>query len=64
MCASQLTGSPLVLERRYSLVINDLAFYFTYLDLICTDCGVFNERVSNYLIEAAKKEYSLKGRAH
>jgi len=32
-----------------------LAYEFSYLDLICTDCGVFSESVSNYLLEAAKK---------
>lgn len=36
----------------------DLAFYFTYLDLICTDCGIFDLQTSNFLAEAAKKEYS------
>ena len=39
-------------------MLNELAYYFTYLDLICTDCGIFDETVSNYLTEAAKKEYS------
>ena len=39
-------------------VYQDLAFYFTYLDLICTDCGIFDLQVSNYLAEAAKTEYS------
>jgi energy-coupling factor transporter ATP-binding protein EcfA2 len=38
-------------------MLNELAYYFTYLDLICTDCGIFEERTSNYLTEAAKKEY-------
>ncbi len=38
-------------------MLNELAFYFTYLDLICTDCGIFNEETSNYLTEAARKEY-------
>jgi len=40
-------------------MINELAFYFTYLDLICTDCGMYVEKTSNYLCEAARKEYSL-----
>lgn len=40
-------------------MIRDLAYYFTYLDLICTDCGIFSEQTCNYLIEAAKKEYGL-----
>ncbi|MBB1390798.1 hypothetical protein H5185_15440 [Shewanella sp. SG44-6] len=38
---------------------NDLAHYFTYLDLICTDTGVFTEKTCNYLTEAARREYSL-----
>lgn len=38
---------------------NDLAHYFTYLDLICTDTGLFTEKTCNYLTEAARKEYSL-----
>lgn len=38
-------------------MIKDLAFYFTYLDLICTDCGIYSQQVSNYLTEAARKEY-------
>lgn len=40
-------------------MIEELAFYFTYLDLICTDCGMYVEKTSNYLCEAARKEYSL-----
>jgi hypothetical protein len=38
---------------------NELASEFTYLDLVCTDTGVFSESVSNYLMEAARKEYNL-----
>lgn len=40
-------------------MINELAFYFTYLDLVCTDCGIFDLRTSNHLTEAAKNEYAL-----
>ncbi|NLS01995.1 hypothetical protein HGP14_01245 [Rhizobium sp. P32RR-XVIII] len=40
-------------------MVRDLAYYFTYLDLVCTDCGIFSEQVSNYLVEAARKEYDL-----
>ncbi len=40
-------------------MLNGLAFQFTYLDLICTDTGVFKESVSHYLSEAAKNEYDL-----
>jgi hypothetical protein len=47
------------ITRYGTYMIEDLAWNFTYLDLVCTDCGIFSERVSNYLTEAAKKEYSL-----
>ncbi|MEZ0600973.1 hypothetical protein ACAX43_02260 [Paraburkholderia sp. IW21] len=40
-------------------MFGDLAYYFTYLDLICTDCGIFSEETSNYLTEAARKEYQF-----
>lgn len=40
-------------------MLNELAYYFTYLDLVCMDCGVFDEEVSNYLTEAARSEYDL-----
>jgi hypothetical protein len=40
-------------------MLNDLAYYFTYLDLVCVDCGLFDEQVSNYTAEAAKLEYDL-----
>lgn len=40
-------------------MIKELAFYFTYLDLICTDCGMYIEKFSNYLSEAARKEFRL-----
>lgn len=50
----------LVKITNYGLYIfNDLAFYFTYLDLICTDCGIFDQQTSNYLADAAKREYAL-----
>jgi hypothetical protein len=38
--------------------VTELAYYFTYLDLVCTDCGIYNEGVSNYLVEAARSEYN------
>lgn len=47
------------ITRYGTYMIEDLAWNFTYLDLVCTDCGIFNEGVSNYLTEAAKNEYSL-----
>lgn len=40
-------------------MLNELAYYFTYLDLVCMDCGVFDEGISHYLSEAAKTEYGL-----
>jgi hypothetical protein len=40
-------------------MVTELAFYFSYLDLVCTDCGFFDEGVSNYLVEAARKEYQF-----
>jgi hypothetical protein len=40
-------------------MFEELAYYFTYIDLICVDAGVYEESVSNYLCEAAKDEYRL-----
>ena len=40
-------------------MVRDLAAYFTYLDLVCTDCGIFTEEVSNYLVDAARQEFDL-----
>ena len=40
-------------------MFNDLAYQFPYLDLVNTDCGVFDEATANYLADAAKREYSL-----
>lgn len=37
-----------------------LAFNFAYLDLVCIDCGIFNEELSNYLIKSANEELKLK----
>ena len=42
-----------------NLLQDDLTVSNTYLDLVCTDTGVFSESVSNYLMEAARKEYNL-----
>lgn len=39
-------------------MLGELAYYFTYLDLVCTDCGIFSEVTSNYLTQAARTEYS------
>lgn len=40
-------------------MLSDLAYYFSYLDLVCTDSGIFDEQVCNYLSEAARKEFKL-----
>ncbi|MEK7432202.1 MAG: hypothetical protein AABZ74_03630 [Cyanobacteriota bacterium] len=40
-------------------MVQELAYEFTYLDLVCTDCGIFSEKISNFLTEAAKNEYKL-----
>jgi hypothetical protein len=40
-------------------MFKELAFSFSYLDIICTDTGVFKEETSNYLVEAANEEYAL-----
>ena len=40
-------------------MFNGLAYTFTYLDLVCTDTGLFEESVANYLVEAAKTEYGF-----
>jgi GTPase SAR1 family protein len=40
-------------------MFSGLAYSFTYLDLVCTDTGIYSEEVSNYLVEAAKEEYAL-----
>jgi hypothetical protein len=40
-------------------MFNTLAYTFTYLDLVCTDTGLFEETVANYLVEAAKTEYGF-----
>ncbi|MBB5217575.1 hypothetical protein [Parapusillimonas granuli] len=47
------------ITRYGTYMIEELAWNFTYLDLICTDCGIYDEQISNYLTEAAKEEYSL-----
>ena len=46
------------ITRYGTYMMEELAWNFTYLDLVCTDCGIYDEQVSNYLTEAAKKEYS------
>lgn len=41
-------------------VYNTLAFNFAYIDLVCLDCGVFSEELSNYLSKSANEESKLK----
>ncbi len=36
-----------------------LIHFFTYLDLICTDCDVYNEHTANSIIKSAQEEYKL-----
>lgn len=40
-------------------MFEELAYYFTYTDLVCIDCGIHDEAISNYLTESAKDEYKL-----
>lgn len=40
-------------------MLNDLAYFFSYLDLICVDTGTFDETVCNHLAASAKDEYDL-----
>lgn len=39
-----------------SYLFSYLAFNFAYLDLVCIDCGIYNETLNNYLIKTAAKE--------
>ena len=40
-------------------MLDSLAYFFAYIDLICVDCGVFDQQVSNYIASAANDEYTL-----
>jgi hypothetical protein len=40
-------------------MLDELFFYFAYLDLVCVDCGTFDNQVSNHLVAAANDEYKL-----
>lgn len=40
-------------------MLNELVYDFVYLDLVCTDCGVFNQNTCNYLSEASRQEFQL-----
>lgn len=37
-------------------IYEHLAFNFAYIDLICLDCGTFDESLNNYLVKTANKE--------
>ncbi|MCD9523750.1 hypothetical protein GLP14_13080 [Photobacterium carnosum] len=39
-------------------ILQELSHCYTYLDMICTDVGVYDQGVSNYLTESSRKEYS------
>lgn len=54
------SGVDSIKITNYGLYMSsELAYYFTYLDLICTDTGIYDQKISNYLSEAARKEYTL-----
>jgi len=38
-------------------VLNDMSKFFTYLELVCTDCGIYNEQTANEFYIIANKEY-------
>ena len=40
-------------------VFEELSRSFTYIDLVCIDCGCFDQQVSNYLVAAANDEYKM-----
>ena len=39
--------------------IERLIHFFTYLDLICTDCDFYNEETANFIAKSANEEYRL-----
>lgn len=39
--------------------IQKLIHFFTYLDLVCTDCSLYDEQTSNYIARSANNEYKL-----
>ncbi|WP_458789587.1 hypothetical protein [Yoonia sp. MH D7] len=40
-------------------MLSDLAFSFTYLDLVCIDCNYFDEEACNSVVGLANEEYKL-----
>ncbi len=43
-----------------SYIFDYLAFNFSYLDLVCLDCGIYNEELNNYLVISANSELKFK----
>jgi len=39
--------------------IEKLIHFFTYLDLICTDCEIYSEEAENFIVRSANDEYKL-----
>jgi energy-coupling factor transporter ATP-binding protein EcfA2 len=39
--------------------LKELSCYFSYLDLICMDCALFEESVANYLVKAGNEDFKL-----
>jgi hypothetical protein len=43
-------------------MLSELSYNFTYLDLISTDCGLYDESVHNYVVESARAEHNHSSR--
>ena len=39
--------------------IEHLIHFFTYLDLVCTDCDLYDEQTTNFIARSANDEYKL-----
>lgn len=40
-------------------MLDDLSNYFSYVDLVCTDCGVFSQTVCNHMSTASNLEFNM-----
>ena len=40
-------------------MMNELVYYFSYLDLVCVDCAIFEESFANSLAVAANEDFRL-----
>lgn len=40
-------------------ILRELAYFFAYFELVSIDSGVFDESVSNYIVESARDEYQM-----